>query len=94
MKKLSKQPTKLDFDSAVEAWERKEITRDQLAEHLKELGFNDPEFIIEDLIIDLECEERRKVRERIEKAFERGDMEETLNSAHEILSKFGQCKGW
>jgi len=94
MKKSKKQLQELDFDGAVEAWEKKEISRDQLAEHLKKLGFNDPEFIINDLIIDLEGEERQKIGERMEKAFERGDMEEALNAAHEILSRFGQCKGW
>lgn len=93
MKKSEKQPNELDFDGAVEAWEKKEISRDQLAELLKKLGFDDPEFVIEDLIIDLECAERGKIRERIEKALERGDMEEALDATHEILTRFGQCKG-
>ena len=93
MKKLPKQPMKLDFDSAVEAWERNEITRDQLADHLKELGCDDPEFIIEDLIIDLECEKKRKVCERLEKSFEGGDMEEALDASIEILNRWGHKRG-
>lgn len=94
MKKSKKQLTELDFDSAVDAWEKKEISRDQLANHLKKLGFDDPDFVINDLIIDLECEERRKLGERIEKGFESGDMEEALDAVIEILNKCGKERVW
>lgn len=73
----------LDFETVVQAWERKEITRDQLSEHLKELGHNS-EFVIE----GLEYDERQEIGDKMKKVFDNGDFEEAQECAMKILDKY------
>lgn len=87
MKRSKKQPKEIEFDSAVKAWEKNKITRDQLAQHLKELGFEDPAFIVEDL-------ERERLSNKLKRAWNRWDMEEAQEAAMEIIDKYGERKGW
>lgn len=74
------------FDNADMAFRNKVITRVQLAEYLKELGFHDPEGVIQ----DFEWEMEEPKREALGKALENylKDPERAQFAAEEILNKY------
>lgn len=98
MKRSKKQSKEIDFDSAVEAWEKKKISRDQLAEHLKELGFDDPEFIIKDIEWEQEWlkeeEEQERLSNNLKRARASGNNKKIVEAVIEILEKYGDEMGW
>lgn len=87
MKRLKGQSRKIDFRSAVKAWEKNEINRDELVENLKELGFEDPEVVIEDL-------ERERLSSKLKRAWNRGDLEEAQEASMKIIDKYGVRRRW
>lgn len=98
MKRSKKQSKEIDFESAVKAWKKNKITRDQLAKHLKELGFDDPEFVIEDLEWEQKLlkdeEEQQRLSNNLKRAQASGDNNKILEAAKEIIEKYGEEWGW
>lgn len=74
------------FDNADVAFRKKVITREELAGYLKERGFDDPEWIIQDFEWEMEEPSREALRKMMENYLK--DPEGAQFAAEEILNKY------